>query len=277
MNYKLIDSGNFLKLEKFGPFLLSRPSASAIWHPKLPQSEWDKADLIFSREGKNHWIYKKKVPPSWEVKLDDIKMKIAPTDFGHLGVFPEHILLCRWMEKKILEQKKELNVLNLFAYSGLATIMAARSKAKVCHVDASKPTILWARENANLNNLQSAPIRWIEDDVIKFLKREIKREVFYDGIILDPPSFGRGSKGEVFKIEENLFELLELCKSVLSKEAVFFILSSHTTGFSSIGLNNVLTQLMQNRKGVIESGEMVIESSSSFSLPCGYFSRWSNA
>jgi 23S rRNA (cytosine1962-C5)-methyltransferase len=198
-----------------------------------------------------------------------VKFKISPTDFGHVGVFPEHALLWKWMKGKIVEGS---HILNLFAYSGGASIAAAQAGAKVCHLDASKAVVSWARENVALNGLEKAPIRWIVDDVIKFLHREIRRGVKYDGIILDPPSFGRGSKGEVFKIERDLRVVLELCRKLLSEKPLFTILSSHTPGYTPLVMKHLIEQMTEGLKGTAESGEMVIPGP--LDLPSGTYARW---
>ena len=201
-----------------------RPCPQAIWRPQHPD-QWKKADALFSREQENSWRMNRALPSSWIVEIGEVRFKIALTDFGHLGVFPEHAFLWTAMRPMIREK---MRILNLFAYSGGVTLAAAQEGAQVCHVDASKGMVDWARENAALNELEKAPIRWIVDDAIKFLKREIKRQSFYDGIILDPPTFGRGNKGEVFKIERDLLILLDLCKELLSEKKQFLILSCHT-------------------------------------------------
>ncbi len=270
MSYSLLDSGDEQKLEKFGPYTLIRPCAQAIWKPK---KSWDKVkvDAVFSREKENKWKMMNKLPPSWIIELQGVKFKIAPTDFGHLGVFPEHSMLWAWMQEKI-KTRQTPNILNLFAYSGGATLSCAQAGAKVCHLDASKGMVTWARENAELNKLQSAPIRWIVEDVLKFLQREQKRNVKYDGIILDPPSFGRGNKGEIFKIEKDIHPLLHACKSLLSNDPLFLVLTSHTPGFTPLAMDHLLSQCLH--KGKVETGEMVISSAESFALPSGSFAKW---
>jgi 23S rRNA (cytosine1962-C5)-methyltransferase len=201
------------------------------------------------------------------MEIKGVRLKIAPTDFGHLGVFPEHAALWDWMGSRI---QKGDRVLNLFAYSGGATMKAASMGAEVCHLDASKGMVDWARENGKLNGLEKAPIRWIVDDALKFLKREEKRGSFYEGIVLDPPTFGRGGKGEVFKIEDEIIPLLELCRNVLSKRPKFLIFSCHTPGFTPIVLEHLLFQLFGRK---VESGEMLLESPGAFSIPSGAFAR----
>lgn len=269
MTYTLVDSGNQSKLERFGDFLIARPCSQAVWMPSLDREAWDKADAVFTREPANKWKSARPLPGSWIVEWAGIKFKIAPTDFGHVGIFPEHALLWKWMQGKM---RKDANILNLFAYSGGATLAAAQAGAKVCHLDASKAVVAWARENAALNGLERAPIRWIVDDVIKFLRREIRRGVKYDGIVLDPPSFGRGNKGEVFKIERDLFEILDLCRQLLSDNPLFLVLSSHTPGYTPLVMQHLMKQMTKGLQGTIESGEMIIPGP--LDLPSGTYARW---
>ncbi|MGL4540724.1 MAG: class I SAM-dependent methyltransferase [Candidatus Rhabdochlamydia sp.] len=268
MSYSLIDSGDQQKLERFGAFTLIRPCSQAIWKPSL--KKWV-ADATFSRDEGNRWEYKRPLPKDWVVDIENIRFKVAPTDFGHLGIFPEHSLLFSSM-KKLLISRKEPRVLNLFAYSGGATLACAQAGAKVCHVDASKGMISWARENAELNHLLHKPIRWIIEDVKKFLKKEIKRGSFYEAIILDPPSFGRGNKGEIFKIENDLIELLELCKNVLSKDPLFILFTTHTPGITPVVMQNLMQQLLP--EGKIEAKELLLPSENGFSIPYGSFAWW---
>lgn len=269
MTYQLLDSGNQYKLEQFGDYLLARPCAQAVWKPLLEEKKWEEADGVFTREPANQWKAHPPLPKSWIVEWGGIKFKVMPTDFGHIGMFPEHALLWKWMAGHI---KKGAQILNLFAYSGGATLALAKAGAKVCHVDASKAIVSWARENAVLNHLDQAPIRWIIDDVVKFLRREVKRGMHYDGILLDPPTFGRGNKGEVFKIERDLPEILDLCSKLLSNQPLFLILSSHTPGYSPLVLSHLLEQATEGFKGKIESGEMIIPGP--LALPSGTFAKW---
>lgn len=264
--YHLIDSGSERKLEAFGLYQLIRPCPQAVWTPKFPL-KWETFHGEFVREGSHDWK-KREIPPSWDVTLEKLIFRLKATDFGHLGIFPEHAMHWEWMQNKIVPQKSR--VLNLFAYSGGATMALAKEGALVCHLDASKKMVEWARENARLNGLEQAPIRWIVDDAIKFLKREIKRKASYQGILLDPPSFGRGSQGQVFKIERDIFLLLNLCNRLLSQKG-FMLLTSHTPGFTPNVLKNLLMQMRD--QGNIEVGEMVIPSLS-FPLPSGSYARW---
>lgn len=273
MSYSLIDSGNLQKLEKFGSYFIIRPCMQAIWRPKLSEDFWKKADFIFVRDTKNKWINKTNRPTSWIIEIENIKLSLKLTDFGHIGFFPEHIFLCDKLKAFIKSQSKQLNILNLFAYSGLATLFALKNNAKVCHVDSSKPTINWAKENVNLNNFFNPEVRWIQEDVMKFLKREVNRNSKYDGIILDPPSFGRGAKNEVFKIENDIFSLLEMCKKLLSSNFSFIIFSCHTPGFTKTVIKNFLTDVFQDDK-FLEIDELLINSEKGYSMPSGFYAVW---
>lgn len=275
--YELLDSGEGKKLERYGSYILQRPASQAIGKPVLSKEKWAQADGIFTREESFRWD--KKVEGEWFVEISGIKFRLSATDFGHLGVFPEQSDLWDWMAKTIQKEQvarnKPLKVLNLFAYSGGATLIAAKEGAEVCHLDASKGMVTWARENAALNNLDKKPIRWIVDDVKKFLLREIRRGASYDAIILDPPTFGKGSQGQVFKFETDLYFLLELCRDLLSENPAFILLSSHTPNISPIGLQNTLSQVMHSLKGKTENGEMLLKGETNiYPLPNGIYTRW---
>jgi 23S rRNA (cytosine1962-C5)-methyltransferase len=275
--YELLDSGDLQKLEKFGKYIISRPSFTAVWQQSEPNI-WNTVHARFSRKKDSAWDHSVKIPQNWNISLcDSIKLKLSLTSFGHIGFFPEHLSLCKWAKSKIddeMSPRSEIKVLNLFAYTGMMSVYLAKAGARVCHLDASIPMINWAKENASLNNIDNNLIRWIADDVIKFLKREIKRGSTYDAIILDPPSFGRGTKKELFKIEEDIVNLLYLCKKVLSKNPLFLAFSCHTPGYSPIVCQNLLKSVMKFDNGLFESGEMLIPSNIN-SLPCGSFARWS--
>ncbi len=267
-DYELLDSGNGCKFERFGPYTLIRPASQAVWLPQLPQKEWDKSDAIFTREGSNQWV--KAIKKEWTLSVAGIKFRLDATDFGHLGIFPEQEIFWEWIQQ---HTKPGMRVLNLFAYSGGSTLAASLAGAEVVHLDASKGMCEWARENAARNRLEKNPIRWIVDDAIKFLKREARRNSFYDAIILDPPSFGRGSQGEVFKIDEHIYPLLTLCRDLLSKSAKYLLFSCHTPGYTPTVMHNLLTQVAP--KGTIDSGEMLLKGKPGvFSLPSGTFARW---
>ncbi|MEN8662414.1 MAG: class I SAM-dependent methyltransferase [Lentimonas sp.] len=274
--YTLLDSGHGRKLERFGTITLDRPCAQAVWNPARPQI-WKQADASFTRKDGLQWKGRDSLPDVWHARVNGIKMKLSTTDFGHLGVFPETREMWDWITKTLATEapsrKEPLKFLNLFAYSGGATLAGAKGGAHCCHVDASKGMVQWARQNAELNNLTDHPIRWIVDDCNKFLQREIKRGNRYDGILLDPPSFGRGKGGELYKIEQALLDTLKLVKGVLSDRPSFVYLTSHTPGFSPIVLNNLLRQLIPG--GKVENGEMLLTGEAeAFPVPSGTWARW---
>jgi 23S rRNA (cytosine1962-C5)-methyltransferase len=272
--YELLDSGHGKKLERFGDIVLDRPCAQAVWAPQF-LDRWEAATARFTREGGHNWDGRGRLADTWPVEVAGVRMKLSATDFGHIGVFPETRALWQWIRTTLQEEQRELTFLNLFAYSGGATLAAAQAGAKCCHLDASKGMVEWARDNARLNELQDAPIRWIVDDVIKFLRREVKRGNRYDAVLLDPPSFGRGKKGELYKIEESLITTLDLVHQVLSEQPAFVLLTSHTPGFSPIVLSNLLRQY--HKGGTIERGEMLLTGADEvMDVPNGNWARWTN-
>ncbi len=279
-DYELLDSGLGEKLERYGQNILSRPDPEALWSKKLPNEIWNKASFKFVRNrNRAKWITKEGAQKAWNISFGDLNFSIKPTSFKHTGLFPEQLLNWQWMEKVITENKSSykepVTVLNLFAYTGGATLACAKAGAEVCHVDGSKTAVAWARENALLSNLKEAPIRWIVEDCLVFLKREIKRGRKYDAIIMDPPSFGHGPKDELWKIEESFLELMNLCKQILSEKPLFVVINGYTAGYSPITYENNLKEMMDGNDGVIEIGELAIEESSSARLlPCGIFARW---
>ncbi len=272
-DYDLIDSGDGRKLERFGDYVLARPCAQALWRPRRPEKLWEHADAAFDRVDGNRWHNRSALPESWTAAIEGIRFKLSGTDFGHLGVFPEQQTQWRWIRHMCTNAGRQLRVLNLFAYSGGATLAAARGGAKVTHVDASRGMVGWARENAALNNLTDAPIRWIVDDVNKFIDREVRRGNFYDGIILDPPTYGHGKKKQVFKIEDHINETLDRCRRVLSDQPAFVLLSSHTPACTPVGLANLLTAALS--PGAVETGEMLLTGSREvLPVPSGSYARW---
>ena len=266
--YKLLDSGHGRKLEIFGPLTLIRPCPQALWEPLCP-SLWKTYDGEFVRFEDKGWK-KVKARSSFEIFFNLFRFKLELTDFGHVGLFPEHAMHWSWMQEKV--QSRDFHFLNLFAYSGAATLALAKVGAQVTHLDASKKMIIWAKDNIRLNGLEKAPVRFIVDDAIKFLKREIKRKNRYHGILLDPPTFGRGTQGQVFKIERDLVILLKLCKEVLISKKGFIVLTTHTPLFTPRTLQHLLKQIFNAK--TIEAKEMLISSSTSFSLPSGCYARW---
>jgi len=279
-DYELLDAGEGQKLERYGENTMIRPDPEALWQRTLTKKEWDKADLEFVRTGtRTKWIIKHDVPKDWVISFGDLQFLIAPSSFKHTGLFPEQLPNWIWMESVIEKNKKSydrsISVLNLFAYTGGATLACAKAGAEVCHVDGSKTAVAWARTNAELSNLKDAPIRWIVDDVLMFLKREIKRGRKYDAIIMDPPSFGHGPKDELWKIEVHFFELMKLCQEILSDQPLFILINGYTAGYSPIAYENNLKDMMKEYKGITEIGELAIEQSNSDKLlPCGIFARW---
>jgi 23S rRNA (cytosine1962-C5)-methyltransferase len=278
-DYALLDSGDGKKLERFGEYVLARPCSQAAWKPCLPEAVWQKAHATFDRAEGNQWHNRSALPAEWTVKASNIIFKLSGTDFGHLGIFPEQRAQWLWIQETVRQaiaaRHRPLHVLNLFAYSGGATLAAALAGAEVCHLDASKGMVQWARENAVLNKLQDHPIRWIVDDAHKFLCREIKRERRYDAIILDPPTFGRGQNNEMYKIEKDLPETLNLCRQLLSPDPVFILLSAHTPGYTPVVLEHVLGQAVAGLGGAFTSGEMLLTGApEALSTPCGAYVRW---
>lgn len=277
--YELIDSGEGSKLERFGSFIMSRPDPEALWKKCVTEKRWGSLDLEFIRNDlKNKWIIKNGVPNGWPILYGGFNFMIKPTSFKHIGLFPEQLANWQWMSGIIKNADRKVSVLNLFAYTGGATLACAKEGAEVCHVDSSKAAVLWARENAELSLLGEASVRWLIEDVILFLKREVKRGRKYDAIIMDPPSFGHGPKDELWKIEEDFLILMDLCKQVLSSDPLFVLINGYTAGYSSVVYENNLRDLMEGYTGIYESGEIVIEQSSNGKLlPCGIFTRWSKS
>lgn len=279
-DYELLDTGEGHKLERYGDYVLIRPDPEALWNKSLPSTEWEKAHLEFIRKGtKTHWVSKGNSVHTWTIEFGGLTFLIQPSSFKHTGLFPEQVGHWTWMEDIIKKNKENyvgpISILNLFAYTGGATLACAKSGASVCHVDGSKPAVEWARQNATLSHLEDAPIRWIVDDVLAFMKREIKRGKKYDAIIMDPPAFGHGPKDELWKIENNFLELMECCKKILSDKPLFVVINGYTAGYSPLVYENNLRTLMEGRKGVIESGELALsQSHSDIVLPCGIFARW---
>ena len=277
-DYQLLDSGGFQKLERFGDIVLARPCAQAVWRASRPDL-WRTATATFSRENGNKWQGREKLPATWVIEVDGIAFQLSSTDFGHLGIFPEqrdqwqHIARdCAAFRER---NGRAAKVLNLFAYSGGSTLAAARAGAEVCHVDASKGMVEWARKNAELNGLKEKPIRWIVDDVMKFLERELRRGQRYDLLILDPPSYGRGAKGEIFKIENDLPKLLSLLASLLSEEPLGVLISCHTPELTPISLHHLLLQAF-GENGTLHHGEMLLHGGTdTLPVPSGSFCRWS--
>ncbi len=287
-NYELIDSGEGEKLERFGAYVIRRPDPQALWKKNLAPKDWADAHASFVREGNGiagragstgKWIFKKTneniAPKIWNIEFGGLNLKISPTPFKHTGLFPEQLANWQWTEDLIKNAGKEVSVLNLFGYTGGASLAAAKAGASVCHVDASKSAIAWAKENAALSRLEDKPIRWILDDAFEFVRKEIKRGKKYDGIIMDPPAFGHGPDGEVWKIENDFIEFIEECKKLLSDDALFFLVNGYAAGYSSVAYRQNISDLSEKFGGSVEDGELALEESGGKRLlPCGIFARW---
>ena len=276
--YKILDMANGQKLEKWGNIILSRPDPQIIWKDQAHPEQWKKADAIYSRSktGGGSWRYNKKLPENWQIKYKDLTFNIKPMGFKHTGLFPEQAVNWDWMIEKIKKAKREIKVLNLFAYTGGATVACLYAEASVCHVDSSKGMVSWAKENVQSSGLADKKVRYIVDDVNKFVTREIRRGNKYDAVIMDPPSYGRGANGEVWQFENNIYDLVELCKQVLSDNPLFFLINSYTTGISSSVLSNILNLTIGKKyKGQVNSGEVGLPmENSELVLPCGIYGRW---
>ncbi len=278
-DYELIDMGNGEKLERWGDYVLRRPDPQIMWPMASEWSLWKNPHGHYHRSarGGGQWEHKKKYPEKWVISYKNLKFNISPTGFKHTGLFPEQAANWDWAMDKISNAKRPIKVLNLFAYTGGATVACASAGAEVCHVDASKGMVTWAKENIQTSGLGDKKVRFIVDDVVKFVEREIRRGNKYDAIIMDPPSYGRGPKGEVWQIEEKLYGLVELCTKVLSDEPLFFLINSYTTGLSPIILEHILdaTVAKKAKGGKVYGGEIGIPASRDGKvLPCGIFGRW---
>lgn len=294
-HYELLDSGEGMKLERYADIVVARPDPQALWRKSLSEADWQQAHAIFEKKAdkKSHtdqeeenergsWILKKDVPEKWKMEYGDLVFNVRLTPFKHTGIFPEQLSNWQWTShiiKNAVAKGITPQVLNLFAYSGGATLAAAQAGAAVTHVDASRAAMTWANENAEASELKDKPIRWMLDDAAAFVKREIRRGKKYDGIIMDPPAFGRGAKGEIWKIEESFLPLFEDCLQLLSSEPLFFVVNGYAAGYSSIAYENNLYGLIKRFGGHIESGELTIQESGPEKrlLPCGIVSRWQHA
>lgn len=302
-DYELLDSGDGLKLERFGPYTFVRPEVQALWKRSLAASAWDSAHALFQPSGEEsggHWAFKKKVPEQWEMKYtlsvsafsqagtspdennQELQFSVMTTPGRHLGVFPECASNWDWMRELIFNRGrassppgKPLNILNLFGYTGLATLACAAAGAKVTHVDASRKSVSWAHTNQDLSGLSQKPVRWVVDDALKFAEREARRGVKYDGILLDPPKFGRGPKGEIWEIYKSLPQLLHACQALLSDHPLFVVLTVYAVKLPAIHANFALAEMMKDYRGDIECGELVTEEKSAGRLLSqAVYARW---
>ena len=279
-DYKILDMADGQKLERWGDVILARPDPQIIWKEKTYPEKWKNINATYhrSKTGGGTWEYKKKMPNQWQIKYKELTFNIKPMGFKHTGLFPEQAVNWDWMMDKIKKANRDIKVLNLFAYTGGATVACAAAGASVCHVDSSKGMVTWAKENIASSGLAESPVRYIVDDVVKFVNREIRRGNKYDAIIMDPPSYGRGANGEVWQFEDNIYDLVDLCTKVLSDNPLFFLINSYTTGISSKVLENILNlTVSKNYKGKVSSGEVGLPmENSNLVLPCGIFGRWEN-
>lgn len=280
-DYELLDSGDGEKLERYGKVVFRRPDPQALWKKNLSlNKDWGNAHAVFIRDGRaTDWNIRPGTPEKWTINFGGLKFHIRPTAFKHTGLFPEQEPNWNWMREVIknrLPKQKEINVLNLFGYTGGASLACAQAGAQVCHVDGSKVAIGWARDNAELSGLKEKPIRWILDDAVEFVKREVKRGKKYDGILMDPPAFGHGPNGEMWKVEKDFVGLVDMCSQILTDNPLFFLVNGYASGYSAIAYENNLQMLLKKYGGETEKGELTLqESKSGRLLPCGIFARWS--
>ena len=279
-DYALIDSGMGRKLERYGSVTVNRPEPQALWMPSLPESEWQKADAMFDNVGDmdgdtGKWKLYSKPPEQWTVKWRDLSFVCRLMSFRHMGLFPEQMTHWDWIGDQIKTANRPLKILNLFAYTGAASLAAAQAGAQVTHLDASKKAIQWAKDNQTASKLSDAPIRWICEDAKAFVARELRRNSTYDGIILDPPKFGRGPDGERWQIEEDLIDFISNCVKLLSPDAKFMILTAYAMRLSSLSLGNVMQDMLGARGGTIDSGELLIKQENGERyLSTSLYARW---
>lgn len=285
--YELLDSGDGEKLERFGTVVLRRPDPQALWKKSLPMTIWNNAHAEFVTSGKSGTWKKKtdthQIPESWVIELSGLTFELSLSAFKHTGIFPEQSENWNWIQETVTAAKAKrtdpVSVLNLFGYTGGASLAAAKAGAEVCHVDGSKVSVAKAGENAKLSGLEDKPIRWIIDDVMSFVKREVRRGKKYDAIIMDPPAYGHGPKKELWKIEKDLPELIQECRNLLSANPLFIILNGYASGYSAIAYKNNLADLTADAHGTstsnnIEFGELALETAAGQQLPAGIFARW---
>ena len=277
-DYELLDCSSGERLERWGNVTLIRPDPQVIWKTPKKHPAWRRADAVYHRSssGGGNWEIKNKIPSFWSIDYGDLSFNVKTMGFKHTGIFPEQAVNWDFAINKIKSAKRPVKVLNMFAYTGAATLACLSAGASVCHVDASKGMVQWAKENAVKSGLADKPVRWLVDDCVKFVQREQRRGNKYDGIIMDPPSYGRGPGGEVWKLEEQLYSLVELCMPILSDDALFFILNSYTTGLSPAVMEYLLGIMLKKRfGGKVSSSEIGLHvTESGMTLPCGSTAIW---
>ena len=275
-DYEVLDTSNGEKLERWGDYFLVRPDPQVLWNTPKKLRQWKKPNGHYHRshKGGGQWEFFD-LPKTWDIHYKELKFHLQPFSFKHTGLFPEQAVNWDWFSEKIRKAGRPVKVLNLFAYTGGATLAAAAAGASVTHVDASKGMVNWAKENAQLSGLREKPIRWLVDDCVKFVEREIRRANHYDGIIMDPPSYGRGPKGEIWKIEDMIHPLIRLCAKILSKDALFFLVNSYTTGLAPAVLTYMISTELKSWNGHVDSQEIGLPvTNSGLVLPCGASGRW---
>ncbi len=275
-DYEVLDTGDGEKLERWRDIILRRPDPQAIW-PKQKSEIWTRADAHYhrSQKGGGEWEFFKKLPDRWSVRYGTLEFYVRPTGFKHTGLFPEQAVNWDWMAGLIRKSNRPIKVLNLFGYTGGATLACAAAGAKVTHVDAAKGMVQWAGENRKLAKIDETRVRWIVDDAVKFVEREARRGNTYEGILMDPPSYGRGPGGEVWKLENELYPLVAACEKVLARDALFMLINSYTTGLQPAVLNNMLTMTVaRTRSGKVIADEIVLPVTAGGVLPCGASGRW---
>jgi 23S rRNA (cytosine1962-C5)-methyltransferase len=277
-DYALLDSGEGAKLERFGAYALARPEQQAIWRRRLPSERWEAADAVFEKGADNTagtWVERRPIPERWPIRYDGLMFWARLTGFRHTGVFPEQAAHWHWIRERVAGAGRPIRMLDLFAYTGLSTLAAASVGAEVTYVDASRPVMAWARENQEASGLDGRPIRWILDDAIKFVRREARRGAAYDALVMDPPVFGRGPKGEIWRFYESVPELLDACRRILSPNPLFVLINAYAIDVSSLTLANLLLDLMAGRSGLIETGELALtETTGDRLLAAGRYGRW---
>lgn len=275
-DYEVLDTGDGEKLERWRDIILRRPDPQAIW-PKQRPEMWNRADAHYHRSAKGggEWEFFKKLPERWTVKYGELEFYVRPTGFKHTGLFPEQAVNWDWMARLIRAANRPIRVLNLFGYTGGATCACAAAGAQVTHVDAAKGMVQWAGENRKLSRIDESSVRWIVDDALKFVQREERRGKTYQGILMDPPSYGRGPGGEVWKLENELYGLVSACEKVLAEDALFVLINSYTTGLQPAVLNNMLRMTVGRRhEGRVAADEIVLPVTAGGVLPCGASGRW---
>ncbi len=278
-DYELVDSGEGAKLERYGPYIFSRPEPEAVWRKSSPEKVWAKADAWFQPTGEEHgghWVTRSPLDARWKMAYKGLRFWAATSSSRHLGIFPEQAVHWDWIAEQVAASRRPLKVLNLFAYTGLGTLAAAQAGARVTHVDASRKAITWARDNLELSGLNDRPVRWIVDDALKFVQREGRRNAQYDGLILDPPKFGRGPKGEVWEFYKLLPALLAECRKALAPQPVFVVLTAYAVKASALTVYYALDEMLAGLSGSIQAGELALrEHSGGHMLSNAIYARWS--